>query len=478
MTRTPIALAALLSATTAAAQPAAPDGSAPAANDTTPAAAATDTVRAGAKQAEKAGEAGRKSGTAAKSMVPAIKMQYFRAYDQRGLNVFETPKRDTVTYDGFQLQWGAAFTQQFQGLGHSNTATPRMVNNVNQNQLIQVGHGFNNAVANLYVNAQLAPGIRVAMTSYLSARHHNETWVKDGYLQIDASPIDFAPLNTLMNYVTVKAGHFEINYGDVHFRRTDNGHSLYNPLVGNYIMDAFTTQVGGEVYLRGRGRLEGAFAMGGITNGEVRGMTLNAQRRSPAYLTKVGVDRQLSPALRVRLTGSTFAQARAANQTLYSGDRAGSRYYNVLENTTATEAANFTSGALNPQFNEMHATVINPFVKFRGLELFGNFERARGKQATETARREFTQTAVEGTYRFLGDRLFVSSRYNTVGGRPMGFAQDVSIDRTQFGGGWFINKLILLKGEWVNQRYDDFPAADIRNGGKFNGFVVEGSVSF
>jgi hypothetical protein len=126
------------------------------------------------------------------------------------------------------------------------------------------------------------------MTSYLSSRHHNETWVKDGYLQVDASPIDFAPLNTLMNYVTVKAGHFEINYGDAHFRRTDNGHSAYNPLVGNYIMDAFTTQVGTEVYLRGRGRLEGAFVMGGMTNGEVRGMTLNAQRRSPAYLTKIG----------------------------------------------------------------------------------------------------------------------------------------------------------------------------------------------
>jgi hypothetical protein len=349
-----------------------------------------------------------------------------------------------------------------------------VVNNVNANQLIGVGHGFNNAVANLYVNAQLAKGIRVAMTSYLSSRHHNETWVKDGYLQIDASPIDFAPLNTLMNYVTVKAGHFEINYGDAHFRRTDNGHALYNPLVGNYIMDAFTTQVGGEVYLR----YKGAFAMGGLTNGEVRGMTLNPQRRSPAYLTKVGVDRQVTEDLRVRLTGSTFAQARAANQTLFSGDRAGSRYYNVMENTAATEAANFTSGAINPGFNEMHAAVINPFIKYRGLELFGNFERARGKQATETARREFTQTAVEGTYRFLGDRLYTSARYNTVSGRPMGLTKDVSVDRSQFGGGWFINQLILLKGEWVNQQYSDFPTTDIRNGGKFKGFVVEGVVAF
>ena len=69
-------------------------------------------------------------------------------------------------------------------------AAPKLVNNVNQNQLIDIGNGFNNASANLYVNAQLAPGIRVALTSYLSSRHHQETWVKDGYLLIDESPID------------------------------------------------------------------------------------------------------------------------------------------------------------------------------------------------------------------------------------------------------------------------------------------------
>jgi len=37
---------------------------------------------------------------------------------------------------------------------------------------------------------------------------------------------------------------------------------------------------------------------------------------------------------------------------------------------------------------------------------------------------------------------------------------------------------VLLKGEYVTQKYTDFPAADWRNGGKFNGFVVEGVVAF
>src|SRR5687767_9211753 len=101
------------------------------------------------------------------SKVPTIAIQHIRPYDKRGLYMFEAPKNDGVPYTGFRLDFGAAFTQQFQSLDHENSATPKLVNTVNQNQLIDIGPGFNNAVANLYLNAQLAPGVRVALTTYL-----------------------------------------------------------------------------------------------------------------------------------------------------------------------------------------------------------------------------------------------------------------------------------------------------------------------
>jgi hypothetical protein len=41
-----------------------------------------------------------------------------------------------------------------------------------------------------------------------------------------------------------------------------------------------------------------------------------------------------------------------------------------------------------------------------------------------------------------------------------------------------VTPVLLLKGEYMIQKYYDFPAADIRNGGKISGFVVEGVVSF
>ncbi|HMA21533.1 MAG TPA: hypothetical protein VKO87_12070, partial [Gemmatimonadaceae bacterium] len=239
------------------------------------------------------------------SMAPTIEIQNYRPTDIRGINVYEPPKDAGAPYTGFKLAWGAAFTQQFQGIGHSNTAIPVIKKDAagkdyNANQLVTIGHGFNNAMANLYLNAQLAKGVRVALTSYLSTRHHNETWVKDGYFLIDGSPIDNALLNNIMQYLTLRVGHFEINYGDAHYRRSDAGNSLYNPLVGNYLMDAFTTEIGAEAYVR----KSGFMAMGGVTAGEVRGTLRNPAGRAPTYLAKLGFDKQLTPDVRTRLMGS------------------------------------------------------------------------------------------------------------------------------------------------------------------------------
>lgn len=410
------------------------------------------------------------------SMAPAIEIQNFRPEDMRGINVFEAPKVEPAEYTGFKLQFGGAFTQQFQGLDHSNTAAPRLVAGVDANKLVRIGHGPNNAVANLYLNAQLARGIRVSMTTYSSSRHHNETWVKDGYLLIDALPFDFAPLTAAMKYITIRAGHFEINYGDAHFRRTDNGNAIRNPLIGNYIMDAFTTEIGMEVYARKNSFM----GMLGMTGGEVRGMIAQPEKRSPTFLAKIGVDKTFSEELRFRLTASSYATSKSVNNTLFSGDRAGSRYYDVLENTTSSESAQAWSGSMQPGLrNSIHSFVINPFLQFRGLELFGNIERARGRAALETANREWKQNVAEATYRLLPNkRLYVSGRYNTVNGQLVVGAADVNVKRTQVGGGFFLTPNILTKLEFVNQTYNNFPKTDIRNGGKFRGFMVEGVVAF
>ena len=407
-------------------------------------------------------------------IVPKTEIQYLRAADQRGINVYESPKDEGTSFTGFKLNWGAAFTQQFQNLTHENTALPKMVGTTNANSLIAIGSGFNTANANVFLNVQLARGIRVAVETYASSRHHNETWVKDGYFLIDASPIENAFLDNLMKYTTLKVGHFEVNYGDQHFRRSDNGQTLYNPFVGNFILDAFTTEIGAEAYLRS----DGILMMAGITGGEVKGQVTAPGQRGPTYLAKVGIDEQLSTDLRVRLTGSMYKTDRSVNNTLSSGDRAGSRYYDVLENTTSTEASNAWSGAVQSGMRNMvTAFVFNPFLKYRGAEFFGNVETMTGAGPTELSRRTLRQLVGEGLYRFADDKLYVGGRYNVVKGDLVGMP-DIQVNRTQFGGGWFLTPNVLSKIEFVNQSYGNFPTTDIRIGGKFQGFMVEGVVAF
>ena len=128
----------------------------------------------------------------------------------------------------------------------------------------------------------------------------------------------------------------------------------------------------------------------------------------------------------------------------------------------------------------MTAYQLNPFVKVRGLELFGVIEQAKGtNSATEVGDRTWNQYSAEAVYRLLDDeKLFIAGRYNSAEGELVGMTEKVGADRTQLGAGWFLTPNMLLKAEWVTQKYRDFPTTDIRNGGKFRGWMLEGVVAF
>lgn len=405
-------------------------------------------------------------------------IQYLRPYDKTGTDVFETKKTDSGAFEGARVRIGGSFTQQFQYLEHSNTATPVLnSDNININELKNIGAGFNLATANLNLDAQLADGIRVNLTTYLSSRHHPEAWVKGGYVQVDkAGFLKSAFVDNLMNYLTIRAGHMEINYGDAHFRRTDNGNAFHNPFIGNYIMDAFTTEVAGEIYFT----LNGLMAMAGASNGELRADVANPDKREPSWYGKLGYDKKLSEKLRIRVTGSAYTTAGSVTNTLYGGDRAGSRYYYVMENTLASVSTNFTSGRFNPGFSDkITSFVINPLIKFYGFELFANIEQARGKNAVESPERTWTQVGSDLAYRFgKNENFYVAGRYNRVNGELAGTLAEASIERFQGGAGVFITNNILTKVEYVQQKYYGFPGTSIFNGGQFNGLMVEGSIAF
>jgi hypothetical protein len=416
-------------------------------------------------------------------------IQYFRFYDQRGINVFETTK-EAPTFQGFRVRFGAGFTQQYQAIKHENKGAD---NFQTTNRLYPLQDGFMTAQANLNMDVQLADGIRLNLTTYLSSRHHNEAWVKGGYIQFDKLPFKGKFWDDLMKITTIKVGHMEVNFGDAHFRRPDGGQTMYSPFMEGLIMDDFATEIGGEIYVQKNGLI----GMLGVTNGMIKGHVDSVfetqydddTRRAPSIYFKGGIDKQLSEKLRLRLTGSYYTNPSSGGSglTLFGGDRTGSNYQNVMEkvpygNANPASTAVAFSGRLNPAFSKkLSALMFTGFVKYSGFELFGTYEIAKGRTKNEVDTRSFNQFSIDGLYRFGSkENVYVGAKYNTVSGRLAGaaFTDDISVNRTAFAAGWFLTRNILLKGEYVIQNYNDFPTTDYRSSGKFSGVVIEAIVGF
>lgn len=404
-------------------------------------------------------------------------LQFLRPNSKIGLNEFETNKIDTVIFDGVKVRIGGDFAMQFQGLNQSNT----------QDNLVELGTNFNLPSANLNLDVQLLDGVRLHLRTYLSSRHHNDAWIKGGHLQIDQ--LDFVKpgfLENIMNYTTITIGLDEFNYGDAHFRRTDNARGIFNPFVGNYIMDAFSTEAFGEITVQYNGWL----GVIGVTNGKLnQSVVVNSNSdNKPSFFGKVGYDKQLTSDLRFRLTGSWYINKGTTTGTwLYGGDRAGARYFDVLhtvpDTNGNTQGGDF-EGRYNERFTKLTAIQINPFVKFQGLEFFGIYELANGSneftQPQVDKEGAFTQLSAELLYRFGKDeKLYVGARYNTVSGKPLDSAtENLKISRVNVGGGWFISKNILTKVEYVNQQYKGNAWKGRFAGAEFSGVNIEAVISF
>jgi len=426
-------------------------------------------------------------------------MQYFRYNDKNGINIFETTKNDTTPFTHMKVKVGGNFEQSFQMIRDQNTAIPMTQTgfNGNVNSLLPLTNGFDLAMANLVVDAQLADGIRVDLTVYLASRHHEDAWVKGGYVQIDKLTfLHSGFIDNIMKSVTIKVGQFDVDYGDQHYRRSDGGNTIYNPFIENYIMDEFATEIGGEVYYHHK---SGLFAMGGISNGEldptivapvkIDSATGRVNKYMAAFHGKLGYDRQLNKNFRIRITGSFYADESANSNTLFGGDRTGSHYYDVMENqaiasgTTLSDANDYSpfSGRYNPGFSEeVNAFMGNLFMNYRGLEFFGTYENAHGRAITETTQRQAIQYAADLIYRFpeRNKNFWVGLRYNTVTAAVHGYATDITVNREAGSIGWFVTKNITMKVEYVNQVYLNYPVTNILNGGQFEGTMIEAAIGF
>lgn len=439
-------------------------------------------------------------------------MQNLIPRNKNGINVFDV-KKDSVEFKGLSIDLGGAFNMDYQAINSFNDqpSTFALPSKIVGYNLMNLENNFTLPSADMTIGAQLFDGVRVNLDIYLTSRHHNETYCRGGYLQIDK--LDFIKkdfLAGIMKYSTIKIGQMENNFGDAHFRSSDNGSTLRNTFVGNNIMNAFITDLGMEVYYNRNGLV----SMLGVTNGnlnqgvqEVTYPTASVATPdpntvvSPTILAKLGYDKQINQDLRVRITGSYYHSANLGNSNLYSSSRSGFGFAGVLNNNAYTNNGvavpqnyNKTStpeGTFNPGFKNWATSVMfNPFVKYRGLEFFGTIELASGGDKVGVdSKRTANQYAGDIVYRFgKKEQFYIAGKYNTVSGKLSNAdAKEVTVDRVESSIGWFLTKNILAKLDYVSQNYKDYPQfagntptgnANNFYGGNFKGIVFEATISF
>jgi hypothetical protein len=311
----------------------------------------------------------------------------------------------------------------------------------------------------------------------------------------------------IMKHFTVKIGDMEINYGDNHFYRSDNGHVINNPFVGNFILDGFLTSPAAEIYYRNHN----AIVMGGITSGALNpalgGYNSKSKTWMPynlgkqlEYYFKLSYDRTINDNIRVRPTVSVAFCPHTYSSPLYADDRAGSRYYLVMnKQSLGTVNAyditqNVANGYFGPgSFTKNTSVFGNLYAWLYGLEIFGGYEMAEGQTGLDIYARDYTFSSmnIQGVYYFGKEKQFdIGVRYNEVikDAQPeqlnpltetvMYTAIDkMSTQRIQLAGGWKMTPNIYAKAEYVKQSYSNFINYGLGSAG-FEGLMIEATISF
>ncbi len=344
--------------------------------------------------------------------------------------------------------------------------------------------GFQSARGNLNFSAHVADGIDVFFNAFLSSNHHVGQWYDDeGYIEVSKLPesSDILGLNnSLFKYFTLKAGFIPVDYGLWWKIRSDNADVQRNSLIGNYIVDANDVEPSVELKTK-PGLLNALVAFGdGTTTGDFtpgRGNAVNA---------KVWLDMNKQ----FDLAASFYKSNQGNNGTgyptggstsdLYAGNRSGSQFSGIFGD-------NPEAGDIAPQKGQdVTAYQLDGFYDLMPIKVFGMYGYTKDADINGsnpgTPQESWSYYGGDVTY-YLFPALYVAARYSVAASSMYEgvdvSANPVSANRVQLGAGVWVTKTMLLKVEYVNQHYKNFPAGSpYANNARFHGFSTQFSVAF
>ncbi len=380
-------------------------------------------------------------------------------------------------FDGMKLYMDLKTVGRFQSLDHEGVF-------VGGKETLGLPSGFQTAWGNLGFLADYDGKVEVFFELYLSSRPHPEkVYGHEGYLLIRGIPenLTTGPVASLFNAVDFKAGHFEIDYGDHRYRRSDNARVQKNPLIGNYIIDPKTVEIGVEVATEpNRFNLLMGVGSGGTTEKFKKGTGLSFHGKLWGDITKS-----------LRASGSFYRVDHSGNKVqftgswsnLFSGHRSGGPYSGVLAGGNAP-------GQVMPGAGQkVTATQFDVTWGVGSLELYSHYGWMRDADIngsdSGSPEESWAYYAAESTYRITSN-LHAAIRYSGADANKLnGISSKGRIERIQIGGGFWLTENMLAKVEYVHQRCNNFTDSDGKVGGVdiwmdpvFSGAISEVSFAF
>jgi predicted porin len=356
--------------------------------------------------------------------------------------------------------------------------------------LAKVEPGFQNAFGDLGFIAKFGKNeeIEVVFDLYLSSRNHpSQTYGNEGYMILHGVPENLTSLKFLepiLKKVDIKAGHMLVDFGDASEHRTNNAIAQKNPLVGNFVVDPNIVSIGMQASSKPGARLGW---LAGISNGTTT-EDWNVGRGF-AYNGKL----IFYPVKPVRTSVSYIAANNSDNPTksgggsamqMFTGNRSGERYAGILGGGQAP-------GGVFPQAGENFsaAQLDVTFDNDSKVKLYGHYGMTQDKDINGTLpgtpEEKWSYYAADAVYK-LTPALYAAARYsNATPSMLAGQTSNGKVARVQVGGGLWLTKNLLVKMEYVQQKYSGFSTGQMVNNNiqawrnpQFSGVISEVSFSF
>ncbi len=345
--------------------------------------------------------------------------------------------------------------------------------------------GWQAAVANLHLYTTIYDGMDVYSEFYLGSRNHlGYLMDREGYVMLTRFPDNVLGLNQILNYFKIKAGHFEIDFGNARSSRSDNGEVQANSLVGNAIVDPNTVEGGMELI----GNLGPLGWVAGLSNGlTTEGFMTNRHFAAHGKLSYEPADKTYVLAFSYYRVDQSDTSANTTE--LFAANRSNSRYATVIDGPSDGNAGQAKMGrGVNIEAWQLDAaTRLLDTLEVKGI--FGKLVDAdlNGSSAGEPVER-WTYFVAESKWTFCPG-LYLAARYSEADADTYkDVAMNAKIRRAQAGIGFWMTPEMLLKTEYVFQQYSGFVStagqyvnskdtrSDYTDNPNFSGLIMEVSV--